>query len=67
MTDIQKAIKAAEKKLPFKTSKQQNTLLEYVADDLADAYRIGAEEAQHEIILRLKALEQTYVKGKVSQ
>lgn len=56
-TDIQRAIKAAEKKLPFRTTKQQNALLEYAADDLADAYRIGAEEAQQEILTRLRLLE----------
>lgn len=31
----------------------------YAADDMADAYRIGAEEAQHEIILRLSILKAT--------
>lgn len=56
---LQDAINSAKKKLPFKTSKQQNELLEYAADDLADAYRIGAEEAQHEIITRLNLLKYT--------
>lgn len=56
MTDIDRSIKAAAKKLPFKTRKQQNALLEYAADDLADAYRIGAEDAQQEILTRLRLL-----------
>lgn len=57
LTPLDKAIRAAGKRLPFKPAKQQNELLEYAADDLADAYRIGAEEAQGEIIARLQELK----------
>lgn len=52
----EKAIREAGKRLPFKSAKEQNALLEYAADDLAEAYRIGAEEAQGEIVARLRAL-----------
>lgn len=55
-TPYTKAIREAGKKLPFAPRKQQNELLEFAADDLADAYRIGAEEAQGEIVRRLQAL-----------
>ena len=50
------ALRAAEKKLPFASRKQQNELLEFVAEDMAEAYRIGAEEAQREILARLREL-----------
>lgn len=53
---IDKAIREAGKKLPFTSRKSQNEILEYAADDLADAYRIGAEEAQREIVTRLREL-----------
>lgn len=56
-TPYDKAIKEAAKKLPFNSRKQQNEILEYAADDLADAYRIGAEEAQREILRRLRELQ----------
>lgn len=62
MTDLEKAIRAAGKKLPFKSTKQQNELLQYAADDMADAYRIGAEEAQQEIVTRLRLLVQIKTK-----
>lgn len=55
-TPLDKAIREAGKRLPFKSAKQQNEMLEFAADDLADAYRIGAEEAQREIIQRLRDL-----------
>lgn len=59
MSDIlKKAISVASKRLPFKSAKQANKMLEYAADDKAEAYRIGAEEAQEEIILRLHALKE---------
>ena len=53
---IDKAIKAASKRLPFKSEKAQNEMLEYAAGSLAEAYRIGAEEAQTEIIGRLRKI-----------
>ena len=50
------AIRAATRKLPFKSARQQNEMLQYVAGDLAEAYRIGAEEAQEEISRRLATI-----------
>lgn len=43
---IDKAIRAVERKLPFKSEKARNAMLEYAAGDMAEAYLIGAEEAQ---------------------
>lgn len=54
--DIRKAIRVASRKLPFASESQQNEMLEYAAGSLAEAYRIGAEEAQGEIIRRLTML-----------
>lgn len=53
---MRKVVKAAGKRLPFKSEKSTNALLEYAAGDMAEAYRIGAEEAQSEIIRRLLTL-----------
>lgn len=53
---MRKVIKIAGKRLPFKSEKSTNALLEYAAGDMAEAYRIGAEEAQTEIIRRLLTL-----------
>lgn len=50
------AIRAASKRLPFRSEKAAQSYLEYAADSLAEAYRIGAEEAQGEIVRRLKIL-----------
>jgi hypothetical protein len=54
---LDKAIKEAGKRLPFKTDKQMNEMLEYAAGSLAEAYRIGAEEAQGVIVERLSLLK----------
>ena len=51
-----RAIQAASKKLPILGDKKLNEELEWAADDLAEAYRIGAEEAQGEIVARLRQL-----------
>ncbi len=56
LTPLEKAIREAQKRLPFKSVKQRNEILSYAADDLAEAYRIGAEEAQGEIVARLREL-----------
>jgi hypothetical protein len=56
VSPLDKAIREAGKKLSFASRKQQNQILEFAADDLADAYRIGAEEAQREIVARLREL-----------
>lgn len=50
---FKRAIRVASNKLPFKSEKATNTMLEYAASDMAEAYRIGAEEAQGHIIQRL--------------
>lgn len=57
---LKEAIREAGKRLPFKSRKQQNEVLEFAADDLTDAYRIGAEEAQREIIIRLQILAEEH-------
>jgi hypothetical protein len=53
---IDKAIRAVERKLPFKSAKHRNEMLSYAADDMADAYLIGAEEAQGEFLSRLQSI-----------
>jgi hypothetical protein len=50
---FKRAIRVASNKLPFKSEKSTNTMLEYAASDMAEAYRIGAEEAQEHIVQRL--------------
>lgn len=54
---IDKALKAAGKRLPFASEKKQNEMLEWAAGSMAEAYRIGAEEAQGEIIARLRKIK----------
>jgi hypothetical protein len=51
------AVKAAAKRIPFLSDKRLNANLEFAAGDMAEAYRIGAEEAQREIIVRLLAVK----------
>jgi len=53
---IDKAIRAVERKLPFKSPKARNEMLSYAADDMAEAYLIGAEEAQGEFLARLQTI-----------
>lgn len=50
------AIKTAKKRLRFMPERRQNENLEHAACSLAEAYRIGAEEAQQEILNRLRQL-----------
>jgi hypothetical protein len=50
------AIRAATKRLPIRGDKALEANLEMAVGSLAEAYRIGAEEAQHEIAQRLMAL-----------
>ena len=61
----QKALKLALKKLPRLNDKATQENLDFIvgccarcseARALAEAYRIGAEEAQHEIVARLRSL-----------
>ena len=60
---IDKAIRAVEMKLPFKSPKARNEMLNYAAEDMADAYLIGAEEAQGEFLARLQAIRRTINAG----
>lgn len=55
---LKKAIRVASKKLPIVPDKRLNADLEWAADSLAEAYRIGAEEAQSEILKRLRGLSE---------
>jgi hypothetical protein len=50
------ALRAARKALPIRGDRALNAALEFAAGDLAEAYRIGAEEAQGQIVARLRAL-----------
>lgn len=60
---IDKAIRAVERKLPFKSPKARNEMLSYAADDMAEAYLIGAEEAQGEFLARLQSIRRTINAG----
>jgi hypothetical protein len=53
---IDKAIRAVERKIPFKSEKARNEMLSYAAGDMAEAYQIGAEEAQGEFLARLQTI-----------
>jgi hypothetical protein len=50
------AIRAAWKKIVLVSDKKLNENLEFAAGDMAEAYRIGVEEAQREIALRIAAI-----------
>lgn len=54
---IDKCIRAALRRIPFSSEKRQNQMLEFCAGSLAEAYRLGAEEAQQEIVSRLRQIE----------
>lgn len=54
--DIDRAIKAAGKKVRILSTKALNSNLEAFCGDFAEAYRTGVEEAQGEIISRLMEL-----------
>ena len=53
---LSRVLRAAGKKIPFASEKRQNDVLEFACGTLAEAYRIGAEEAQGEILRRLREL-----------
>jgi hypothetical protein len=55
-TSPSQIIRAARKRLSLIGDKQLNANLELAADNMADAYRIGAEEAQLTILSRLQRL-----------
>ena len=48
------AIRAARAKLPLRGDKALQANLEMFCDSLAEAYRVGAEEAQHVIAVRIE-------------
>jgi hypothetical protein len=50
---LDKAIRVAGRRLQFASEKQRNEMLGYAASNMAEAYQIGAEEAQGEILRRL--------------
>lgn len=52
-----KARAEAAKRLRFLPERQLEKQLDYAAGSLAEAYRIGAEEAQGEILTRLRMLQ----------
>jgi hypothetical protein len=57
---IDKAIRAVERKIHFYSEKRRNEMLSYAAGDMAEAYLIGAEEAQGEFLARLQAIRRTF-------
>jgi hypothetical protein len=63
LKQIQKCIKAAQKRIPFASEKRQNEMLEFAAGSMSEAYRIGAEEAQQEILNRLRKIERETAGG----
>lgn len=56
---IDKAIRAVERKIPFRSEKARNEMLEYAAGDMAEAYLIGAEETQGEMLSRLQSIRRS--------
>lgn len=54
---LTKAIKAASKKIRCLSTKALNSNLEHFCGDFAEAYRTGVEEAQGEILSRLRKLQ----------
>lgn len=52
-----KARVEAAKRLRFLPERQLEKQLDYAAGTMAEAYRIGAEEAQREILTRLRQLQ----------
>lgn len=56
---IDRAIRAVERKIKFYSEKRRNAMLEYAAGDMAEAYQIGAEEAQGEMLARLQTIRRS--------
>lgn len=54
---LSRVLHAAAKELPFRSDQAIEHNLSFAAGSLAEAYRIGAEEAQAEILRRLRALD----------
>lgn len=57
MKELGKAIKAAQKRIRTLGDKQLNQNLDYFCGSYAEAFRAGVEEAQGEIVSRLRSLE----------
>ena len=53
--EMKKAIRLASKKIRILSDKPLNQNLSFCCDDMADAFRQGVFEAQHEIVSRLRA------------
>lgn len=53
--ELKKAISLARKKIPTLRDKALNDNLSYFCGSFADAFRQGVEEAQQEIVHRLRA------------
>lgn len=54
---LDKAIAIAGRKMPLLSRTTRNKNLELAADDMAEAYEIGVEECQREIVCRLLAVK----------
>ncbi len=50
---FKKCIRAASRKLPFRSERKMREYLSYACGSLEEAYVIGAEEAQGAIVQRL--------------
>lgn len=60
MTDkilLSKAVNAAKKKIKLNSDKQINKNLSYFCEDFAEAYRVGVEETQQEILNRIRSIK----------
>ncbi len=67
-SDIDRAIKAASKKIKVMSDKNLMESLDYaVGGDACEAYRLGVEEAQGQIIQWLEDLKRELAVGKTSQ
>jgi hypothetical protein len=56
---IDKAIRSVERKIKLYSEKRRNEMLSYAAGDMAEAYQIGVEEAQGELIGRLQDIRRS--------
>ena len=60
---LSKALRAASKRLPLLGDRWLRGNLAVFTNDLAEAYKLGAEEAQTEIVARLRRLSTTKEKS----
>ena len=56
LTELEKAVRVASKRLPVVRGKLLDERLNWACGTLADAYRIGIDEAQEAIVYRLQQL-----------